>query len=128
MAAAVVALLPSTGPTSAQTQTQERTVGQIPYVTCEGSRWRASLDGEHFRHVPLEPGPQAQPHDDTVIHYQTWDGSCWRASWDVDARRFDHSPFGAGSAHPDTILNFLDWEGVPWTARREGDDWIVSQP
>ena len=112
------------GAASEPAATQERVVTEIPYITCDGSLWRASLDGERFLHTARDADAG---HEDTVIHYQTWDGGCWRARWDADARRFDHSPFGAGSAHPDTILNFLDWEGVPWTARRDGDDWIVTR-
>ena len=119
-----VALVLIAGAASAPAAAQGRLVTEIPYITCDGSLWRAGLDGDRFLHTARDADAG---HQDTVIHYRTWGGSCWRATWDADARRFEHSPFGSGTAHPDTILNFLDWEGVPWTARRDGDDWIVTR-
>lgn len=120
----VVALVAAgSGPVLAE----ERVVEEIPYVTCDGGEWRASLDGDRFWHTPLQPGPGAEAHADTVIHYKTWDSTCWSARWDSDRRRFDHSPIGSGRAHPDTILNFIDWDGANWTARRDRDEWIVRR-
>ena len=108
------------GPTVAQ----ERTVSDIPYVTCDGSRWRVSLEGETFTHTS-EAGAS---HEDNIMRYRTWGGACWQASWNPYRRQFFHIPVGAGQSHPDTILNFEDWDGVRWTARRDGDDWVVVQP
>lgn len=110
-------------PVGAQAQPQGRAVQEIPYVTCDGSRWRASLSGERFRHRP-ESG--AAGHSDRIIHYRSWGGQCWEASWNSFRRRFDHTPVGGGETHADTILNFEDWDGARWTARRDGDDWVVT--
>lgn len=104
---------------------QERVVGDILYVTCDGSRWRVSLEGETFTHTPEAGGPS---HEDNIMRYRTWGGACWQASWNPYRRQFFHIPVGAGQSHPDTILNFEDWDGVRWTARRDGDDWVVTQP
>ncbi len=103
---------------------QERVVSDIPYVTCDSSRWRVALDGDAFVHTS-EAG---ETHEDNIMRYRTWDGTCWQASWSAYRRSFFHIPVGAGRSHPDTILNFQDWDGELWTARREGDDWIVVRP
>lgn len=106
----------------------ERRVEQIPYATCDGSHWRASLSGSQFWHFPRDPDTQPERHEAPVIRYQTWGGGCWQATWDPARRVFNHQPASGGAGHPDTILNFEDWEGVRWTARRDGDDWIVLRP
>lgn len=106
----------------------ERRVEQIPYATCDGSKWRASLSGAQFWHFPQDPETQPERHEAAIIRYKTWGGGCWQATWDPTARVFRHQPASGGSGHPDTILNFEDWDGVRWTARRQGDDWIVRRP
>lgn len=102
---------------------QQRVVEAIPYVTCDGSQWRASLSGEQFRHRPASGGAG---HSDRIIHYRTWDGQCWEASWNSLRQRFQHTPVGGGETHADTILNFTDWDGARWTARRDGNRWAVT--
>ncbi|WGM32089.1 hypothetical protein [Brevundimonas sp. NIBR11] len=102
----------------------ERTVSEIPYVTCDGSRWRVRLESEVFIHTPEAGGPS----HDNIMRYRTWGGACWQASWNPYRREFFHVPVGAGQSHRDAILNFEDWDGQRWTARREGGDWVVIQP
>lgn len=106
----------------------ERRVEEIPYITCDGSKWRATLSGDRFWHFPKDPETQRERHEAPIIRYQTWGGGCWQATWDEDSRVFRHRPASGGSGHPDTILNFEDWDRVRWTARRQGDDWIVRRP
>ena len=108
----------------AEARAQEREVSDIPYVTCDGSLWYARLSGETFLHTP----ERGVPHADTIIRYRTWGGQCWQAVWNNRRRAFFHTPVDGGAGHPDTILNFEDWEGVRWTARRDGNDWIVTRP
>ena len=107
---------------------QERWVEEIHYVTCDGSRWSATLDDEWFWHFPDDPDTQAERHQSRNIRYRTWGGGCWNATWDARRRVFLHTPVAGGPGHPDTILNYEDWRGVRWTARRNRDDWIVRQP
>ena len=107
---------------------QERTVETISYVTCDGSQWQASLDGDRFWHFPRDPDTQAERHESENIRYRTWGGGCWDATWSTSRRQFFHTPVNGRSGHPDAILNFEDWDGVRWTARRVGDDWVVSRP
>lgn len=103
---------------------QQRAVGEIPYVTCDGSQWRASLTGQQFRHSPANGGAG---HSDRIIRYRTWGGQCWQATWNSASRSFFHTPVAGGEGHSDTILNFEDWDGVQWTARRNRDAWIVTR-
>lgn len=123
---ALVALHLAAGPQAASAN--EQVVELIPYVTCDDSRWRASLNGDQFMHYPRDPDGRRVEHPDVIIHYKTWGGVCWEARWNRQDRVFQHRPVAGGAGHPDTILNFEDWEGVRWTARREGDDWIVRRP
>ena len=122
-AAALALALAATGAAA-----QERWVEEIRYVTCDGSEWSATLDGEWFWHFPRDPDTQAERHQSRNIRYRTWGGSCWDAAWDARRRVFLHTPVAGGPGHPDTILNYEDWRGVRWTARRNRDDWIVRQP
>ena len=107
---------------------QERRVEEIHYVTCDGSQWSATLDGDRFWHFPRDPDAQAERHESRNIRYRTWGGGCWDATWDARSRTFFHTPMAGGAGHPDTILNYEDWSGVRWTARRNRDDWIVRRP
>ena len=122
-AAALALLLAATGAAA-----QERRVDEIRYVTCDGSNWTATLDGEWFWHYPSDADTQAERHESRNIRYRTWGGGCWDATWDARSRTFFHTPVAGGAGHPDTILNYEDWRGVRWTARRQGNDWLVRQP
>ncbi|MFC5345989.1 hypothetical protein ACETK8_05110 [Brevundimonas staleyi] len=102
---------------------QQRVVAEIPYVTCDGSQWRASLSGEQFHHRPANGDAG---HSDRIIRYRTWGGGCWQATWNSSSRTFFHTPASGAEGHPDTILNFEDWDGARWTARRDGSDWVVT--
>ena len=102
-------------------------VEEIRYVTCDGSQWTATLDGDRFWHFPRDPETQAERHESRNIRYRTWGGGCWNATWDARRRVFLHTPVAGGTGHPDTILNYEDWSGVRWTARRNRDDWIVRR-
>ena len=106
---------------------QEQWVEEIRYVTCDGSQWTATLDGDRFWHFPRDPETEAERHESGNIRYRTWGGGCWDATWDAGRRVFRHSPVSGGAGHPDTILNYEDWSGVRWTARRNRDDWIVRR-
>ncbi len=120
--------LSATGAAAQEAAAQERWVEEINYVTCDGSQWTATLDGERFWHFPRDPDTQAERHESRNIRYRTWGGGCWDATWDARRRVFMHTPVAGGPGHPDTILNYEDWRGVRWTARRERDDWVVRQP
>ena len=117
---AVLATLALAAPAHAQPSSGQ-TVSEIPYTTCDGSRWSVSWRGDDFYHRP-ETG---SGHPDDHMDYRTWDGSCWSAKW--IGGRFFHSPKGGGAGHPDTILNFTDWDGVAWTTTRDGDGWKVTR-
>ncbi len=73
---AVLATLALAAPAHAQPSSGQ-TVGEIPYTTCDGSRWSVSWRGDDFFHRP-ETG---SGHPDDHMDYRTWDGSCWSAKW-----------------------------------------------
>ena len=121
-ATAVAAILGLGAPAQAQPQSGQ-TVIDIPYTTCDGSRWTATWAGDSFYHQP----EKGAGHADRRIDYRTWGGACWSATWDAASRRFHHTPKSGGPGHHDTILNFTDWDGAAWTTTRVGDGWRVTR-
>jgi hypothetical protein len=84
------------------------------YVTWDGGKWTAKIEGNQFVHAP--GGDWSQAHADTIMNYVTWDGSKWTAK--IDNGVFLHAPNGDWSrAHKDSIINYITWDGSKWTAK-----------
>ena len=56
----------------------------LNYVTWDGTKWSAKIQGGGFLHAPN--GDWGRAHADTIINYVTWDGTKWSAKIQGGAR------------------------------------------
>jgi hypothetical protein len=84
------------------------------YISWDGSRWTARIQGNGFVHAPN--GNWQQSHADTIMNYISWDGSKWTAK--IQGSGFVHAPNGNWQlAHTDIIINYITWDEGKWTAK-----------
>lgn len=86
----------------------------INYISWDGGKWAAKLQGDGFLHAPN--GDWTKAHADSIINYISWDGQKWTAK--LQTSDFLHAPNGDWTrAHSDTIINYISWDNSRATSR-----------
>lgn len=86
----------------------------VNYISWDGAKWAAKLQGDGFLHAPN--GDWTRAHIDSVINYISWDDQKWSAKIQGDV--FLHAPNGDWArAHSDTIINYNSWDNSRATSR-----------